>query len=66
MLINENTGQAVMDESGYTILLTMINGCIRANEKINNLEYRRIMSSGRLKISQVIFFKAFLRVSTII
>ena len=59
MLINENTGQAVMDESGYTILLTMINGCIRANEKINNLEYRRIMSSGRLKILQVIFFKPF-------
>ena len=66
MLINEYTGKVIMDESGYTIILAMINGCIRANEKINNVEYRRIMSSGRLKISQVIFFKAFLRVSTII
>ena len=66
MLINEYTGKVIMDESGYTIILAMINGCIRANEKINNVEYRRIMSSGWLKISQVIFFKAFLRVSTII
>ena len=66
MLINEYTGKVIMDESGYTIILAMINGCIRANEKINNVEYRRIMSSGRLKISQIIFFKAFLRVSTII
>ena len=45
MLINEYTDQSIMDESGYTILLAMMNGCIRANEK-SNVEYRRIMSSG--------------------
>ena len=45
MLMNEDTGQPIMDKSGYTILLAMMNGCIRANEK-NNVEYRRTMSSG--------------------
>ena len=70
MLINEYTGKVIMDESGYTIILAMINGCIRANDKINNVtqiipenvEYCRLMCSGRLKILQVIFLKALLRV----
>ena len=45
MLMNQYTGQPIMDASGYTILLAMMNGCIRANEK-SNIEYRRIMSLG--------------------
>ena len=46
MLIDESTGQPVVDKSGYTIILAMINGCIRANEKTENVDYRNSMCSG--------------------
>ena len=64
MLIYESSGQPVVDESGYTVLLAMINGCIRANEKADNVQYRNIMCSGQNILAH--HFIAFLRVSTII
>ena len=46
MLFDESTGLPVVDKSGYTMILAMINGCIRANEKTDNVNYRNSMCSG--------------------
>ena len=60
MLIYECSGHPVVDESGYTVLLAMINGCIRANEKADNFQYRNIMCSGKNILARRFYIWPFL------